>query len=186
MVSRALVAAVFAAFAAPQAQAMPVVLFETDADEPGGQELFLGDYASFDALLAGTDSGIAASDIDVSPEFSTTGIVFDGTQFIVMFESDADAPGRQELFLGFYETLDDLLNGTDTVISASDIDVSPQFSTTGLVFAGSPGGTPPPGGVVPAPAAAWLLGGGLLALGALRAGGRRTAKGAAGGPRRPS
>jgi hypothetical protein len=89
-------------------------------------------YPTMADLLAGTNGLSQFSAIDVNAAFSTTGITWDGSQFLVMFESDADRPGGSELAFSTYPTMADLLAGTNGLSQFSAIDVNAAFSTTGL------------------------------------------------------
>ncbi len=130
---------VVATFTTPS-QASVIVQFESNADRAGGQELFYFTYPTLAALLGNQPSSGSASQIDVNASFSTTGLAFDGSQFIVQFESDADRVGGQELFYFTYPTLAALLGNQPSSGSASQIDVNASFSTTGLAFEGNKGG----------------------------------------------
>ena len=114
-----------------------IVMFESDQDKIGGSELAFNTYASLADILDATATLSTFSDINVSAPFSTTGITWDGSQFIVMFESDQDKIGGSELAFNTYASLADILDATATLSTFSDINVSAPFSTTGITWDGS-------------------------------------------------
>ena len=140
-----------------------IVMFEHDADTTGGSELAFNTYPSLADVLAGTNTTSQFSTINVNPVFSTTGITWDGSQFIVMFEHDADTTGGSELAFNTYPSLADLLAGTNTTSQFSTINVNPVFSTTGLWTVQNVS----PTGETPLPAALPLFASGLGAMGLL-------------------
>jgi hypothetical protein len=153
-----------------------ILMFERDVDAGSGADVAFRTYASFEDLLnddiAGPD---VFSPINVSGSFSTTGLTWDGSQYILMFERDVDAGAGADVAFRTYASFEDLLNddmsGPDVF---SPINVSGSFTTTGLMalvdFDG--GGEPPPPVPLP-PALAMMMTGlaGLAGAGSLR--GRR-------------
>jgi PEP-CTERM motif len=126
------------ASASASASASPIgVMFESNVDEPGGSELAFITYPTLANLVAGTNGLSQFSQIEVNATFSTTGITWDGSQFLVMFESDVDEPGGSELAFISYPTLADLLAGTNGLSQFSQIEVNATFSTTGINWDGS-------------------------------------------------
>jgi len=127
------------------------LMFERVSDIPGGTELAFLRYDDREALLNNTPSGLDEfSPIDIAPIFSTTGLAYDGSQYIVMFERNDDIPGGTELAFLFYDDLAALLNNTPSGLDRfSPIDIAPIFSTTGLtsVWSGDPAPVPTPGSV---------------------------------------
>jgi hypothetical protein len=100
--------------------------------------------------------------LDVNPVFSAGGLAYDGSQYHLLLESDADEPSGQEIFLVSYNSLTDLLNDNQATASFSQLDVNPVFSTGGLAFASD---RPP---VIPLPPAAWMGVSLLSSLGVVR------------------
>ena len=138
-------------------------MFERDADS-ADLELAFRSYADLDGLLNDAPSqSDVFSPINIAPAYSTTGITWDGTQFIVMFERDADSVDL-ELAFRFYADLDGLLSDAPSQSDVfSPINIAPAYSTTGL-FAIPEGPTVG----VPEPSSIALFGLGLVALGLMR------------------
>jgi hypothetical protein len=137
------------------------LMFETDANAGPGDELAFLTYDSLPDILAANPTSSTFSQIDVNGPFSTTGLTWDGSQFVLMFETDVNAgPGAELAFLT-YASLPDILAANPTSSTFSQIDVNGPFSTTGLYYMPSPDAH-----VVPLPASAWLFAAGLLTLGA--------------------
>ncbi len=128
-----------AALLCSPAHASYTIMFERNIDAEGGNEVGFRTYPTFDDLLANTNAGpFIFSPTDVSPVFNTTGLTYDGSRFILMFERNIDAEGGNEVGFRTYPTFDDLLantNAGDFVFSPTD--VSPVFNTTGLTYDGS-------------------------------------------------
>jgi hypothetical protein len=168
---RVILAALLAAASAasPVAAAPLVTMFERD-DDVAENELVFRFYDDLDALRTNTPSQPdAVSPIDIAPNFSTTGLTWDGSQFIVMFERDDDV-AINELLFRFHDDLDALRTNTlSQPDAASPIDIASSFSTTGL--AAIVPGIPPPTGV-PLPGSLLLLATGLFAMAATSGAGR--------------
>jgi len=113
------------------------IMFESDQNEIGGSELAFNSYASLADILGANATSSVFSDINVNAPFSTTGITWDGSQFIVMFESDQNEIGGSELAFNTYASLTDILGATATSSTFSDINVNAPFTTTGITFDGS-------------------------------------------------
>ena len=129
------------------------IMFESDQNEIGGFELAFNTYASLADILDATATSSTFSDINVNAPFSTTGITWDGSQFIVMFESDQNEIGGSELAFNTYASLTDILDATATSSTFSDINVNAPFSTTGIYFVDDGRGDQP----VPEPAPILLM-----------------------------
>jgi hypothetical protein len=144
-----------------------VQMFERTTDAAGGAELAFRTYATFADVLANIPSGPDTfSPINIAGIFDTTGLTWDGSQYIQMFERTTDAAGGAELAFRTYATFADMLanitSGPDTF---SPINIAGIFNTTGLASEWQPNGG---GNAIPEPGALALLGLGLLALTASR------------------
>jgi hypothetical protein len=111
-----------------------IIMFESDQNDIGGAELGFNTYASLADILDANSTSSAFSDINVNAPFSTTGITWDGSQFIIMFESDENKLGGAELGFNTYASLADILDANSTSSTFSDINVNAPFSTTGIYF----------------------------------------------------
>ena len=137
------------------------LMLESDSNEPGGSELFLATYDSFSDLISGSLSSSSYSQINIASNFSVGGLAYDG-QYQLMLESDSNLPGGSELFLATYDSYSDLISGSLSSSSYSQINIASNFSVGGLTstFADETPDIPP----VPVPAAVWLFGSALIGL----------------------
>ncbi|MCP5438448.1 MAG: hypothetical protein H6960_09835 [Chromatiaceae bacterium] len=124
-----------------------IVMFERDNDVTSN-ELGFNTYATYADILTANATSSTFSNINVNAPFSTTGITWDGSQFIVMFERDNDVTSN-ELGFNTYATYADILTANATSSTFSNINVNAPFSTTGIYFVGDdqgdqqvPGPTP--------------------------------------------
>jgi len=120
------------------------IMFESDQNEIGGSELAFNSYASLADILGANATSSVFSDINVNAPFSTTGITWDGSQFIVMFESDQNEIGGSELAFNTYASLADILDASATSSMFSDINVNAPFTTSGLYFVSAQVSVPEP------------------------------------------
>ena len=120
--------------------------------------MFYATFDSFADLLVG-NLGLSISGMGVPASMSTTGLAFDGEQYIVQFEEDVDS-AVDEVFYATFDSFADLLVG-NLGLSISGMGVPASMSTTGLAFDGSIQPTS-----VSEPPAAFLLCAGLTALAA--------------------
>ncbi len=142
-----------------------VVMFETDADALSGRELAFVRYPTLQDVIDGADGDERFSAIDVAPGFGSRGLTWDGSRFLLMFETDADALSGRELAFIAYPTWQDVLDGSNGDERFSAIDVAPEFGSAGLFSAPA---TESAVGEVPLPATLGPLGAAALLLGALR------------------
>ncbi len=108
------------------------VLFERDADSPGGIELAINSYPTLADFFAGTNFTSQFSTINVNAPYSVGGITWDGTAYRVLFERDVDSPGGIELAINSYPTLADFFAGTNFTSQFSVINVNAPYSVGGF------------------------------------------------------
>ena len=123
------------------------LLIESDDDREGGTEVFLGTFNTFDEIIAGTFADTRFSQLNFGANFSAGGLAYDG-QYRLLLEADEDRGAGTEVFMGTFDTFDDLLNGTFADGSFSQLNVGPNFSVGGLAYDGFPDDVAP----VPLPA----------------------------------
>lgn len=134
------------------------LLLESNADRPGGEELYLVSYASFADLLADKSSGEQFLPLDINPSYSVAGLAFDQGSYRLLLESNVDAGAGDELFLISYASFADFLNHQPSDIAFLDLDVSPYYSVHGFEFETS---------AVPEPGSAVLMLAGMALVGAV-------------------
>ncbi len=134
------------------------LLLESDDDRQSGSEVFLASFADFQDLLDGTLSSSSFSQLDIGPNFSAGGLAYDGMNYQLLLESDDDRQGGSEVFLASFAGFQELLDGTLSSSSFSQLDIGPNFSGGGLVV------LPDHPVEVPEPSSIGLLGAGLLGL----------------------
>ena len=88
------------------------VQLEKDADAVQPFELNYQTYNTFADLLSNTVASSVLSALDVDAAFSTTGLAFDGSQYIIQFERDADAGAGATVFYNTYNSFADVLSNT--------------------------------------------------------------------------
>ena len=113
-----------------------VLMFERD-DDVASNELVFRTHASFDDLAGNVISGPdRISPINIAANFSTTGLTWDGQQYVLMFERDDDVASN-ELIFRTYASFDDLANNLPSAPDRiSPINIAANFSTRGLSWDG--------------------------------------------------
>jgi hypothetical protein len=107
MLYRSLIAACIAVWCS-SAMSAYVMMFERDTNVASNEVAFRT-YATYADLLANVPSGADVfSPIDVAGVFSTSGLTFDGSRYIMMFERDTNAASNEVAFRT-YATYADLL-----------------------------------------------------------------------------
>ena len=144
-----------------------IMLMESDSDAQPGNELFFITYDSYADILTDTQSSSSFSNFNANPVFSTTGLAYDGNQYIIQMESDTDAQPGNELFSITYDSYADLLTDTQSSSSFSNFNANPVFSTTGLAYDGVKTDPEPPVGV-PEPSIIALFAVGFIGIGFAR------------------
>ena len=109
-----------------------LVQLEEDVDS-AVDEVFYATFDSFTDLVVG-NLGLSISGMGVPASMSTTGLAFDGEQYIVQFEEDVDS-AVDEVFYATFDSFADLLVG-NLGLSISGMGVPASMSTTGLAFDG--------------------------------------------------
>ena len=114
------------------------MLMEFDFDTAGFAELAIFSYASIDDIIS-SNSSLRITSVNVADGYSTTGIAFDGDDYHVMMESDAELTGSnsdKELAFRTYASFDDIV--TDTPISSvfTAKGAFSGYSTTGITLDG--------------------------------------------------
>jgi hypothetical protein len=164
--------------AAGPAGAVPLtVMFERNDNGNAGQELAFISFPSFDALIGDVGGSTSFSQINVNAAFNTTGLTFDGSNYIVMFERIDNGDAGQELAFISFPSFDALIGDVGGSTSFSQINVNAAFNTTGLMAQVDFGGGEPPPPPVPLPPALALLLAGMAGLAGAGLRGRRTPAG---------
>jgi hypothetical protein len=140
-----------------------IVMFEQNTEDAATNELVFRTYATFDDMADNLPSAPdRISPINIASSFDTSGLAWDGTQFIVMFEQNTEDVATNELVFRTYATFDDM---ADNLPSAPDrvspINIASSFDTSGLAWVPGDGGGV---GTAPEPATFALLGLGLAGL----------------------
>lgn len=120
------------------AQGAPVhLLLESNANTGAGQELFGVTYNSHADFLGNNISNSAFSAIDINAGFTSAGFTYDGSQYHLLLESNANAGAGQELFALTYNSYADFLGNNIASSAFSAIDINAGFTGAGLTFDGS-------------------------------------------------
>ncbi|OUR77786.1 hypothetical protein A9Q83_09720 [Alphaproteobacteria bacterium 46_93_T64] len=106
------------------------ILYESDTDTTTN-ELVLNSFDSFSDVINYNYSATIV-DVDISAAYSSTGLTYDGDDWHILYESDADTT-TNELVLNSFDTWADVIdyNYTSTII---DVDISAGYSSTGLAY----------------------------------------------------
>jgi hypothetical protein len=115
------------------------VVVETRADAPGGQELFGESFPTRnDFVQTGVHTNYGFSLLDIDPAFQLVALTYNGSEYVAVVETRADAPGGQELFVEGFPTLNDFVQtGVHTNYGFSLLDIDPAFQLAGFTYDGS-------------------------------------------------
>jgi hypothetical protein len=144
------------------------LVLETNADASGGNELYLTSFNSLADFIGGSIGSQGYSQIGVAPEFTTRGFAFDGSQYHLLLETNADASSGNELYVTSFASLVDFLAFDVSAQGYSLVNVAPEFTVGGLAV--------PLSAPVPEPHITAVLLTGLAALAARRRARSRSAR----------
>lgn len=108
------------------------LILESNADQPGGAEIFQVTYDSLADFVADFPAATAFSAVDIGPDQSVGGFASDGDQYHLILESNSDAPAGGEVFRITYDSNADFLSDTQAASGFSDLDVDPAQGVAGF------------------------------------------------------
>jgi hypothetical protein len=150
-----------------------ILMFERDDDVVDDAELIFRVYDSFDDMLGNVVLSDFISPIDIASNFSTTGLTWDGSRYVLSFERDDDVVDDAELIFRSHTSFENLVGNADFSDAISAIDIASNFSTTGLMAHVDFNAGPPPPAPVPLPPALALMAAALAGLAGFGGGVRR-------------
>ena len=110
------------------------VLLESNSDNSGGSEVYVVGFHSLADLYSNTPTGSGYTAMNVNSAFSVGGFAFDGDQYHIVLESDADAAGGSEVYLISYDSLADVYSNSQAGSGYTAMNINDAFSVGG--FAG--------------------------------------------------
>jgi len=116
-----------------RADPMFEILYEADTDTTTN-EVVVNTFDSFnDVINYNYASHIV--DVDISAPYTSTGLMYDGSKYHILYETDSDTT-TNELVMNSFDSFADLINYnyTSTII---DVDISAGYSSTGITYDGS-------------------------------------------------
>jgi hypothetical protein len=113
------------------------VLLESNTNMDAGQEVFLVTYNSYADLLSNNQASSAFSQLNINASYSAGGLTYDGSQFHVLLESNANMDAGQEVFLVSYNSYADLLSNNQASSAFSQLNINASYSAGGLTYDGS-------------------------------------------------
>jgi len=114
-----------------------IVLLETDADTITNQEIFIVSYDSYADLISNNQASGVFSQLNINPLYSVGGMTYDGSQFHVLLETDADTITNQEIFIVSYNSYADLISNNQASGVFSQLNINPLYSVGGMTYDGS-------------------------------------------------
>lgn len=124
-------------FAAPATAAMFHVLAESDTDEAAGGDFFVVSYKSLVDLKSDTAADLFMSQLNFIGPISARGLAYDGSQFHMLVESDADQVAGREFSVLSFNSLADLASGNASDFLISQLNFIGAISSGGLAYDGS-------------------------------------------------
>jgi len=124
--------------ATPLSMAGPIqLMLESNTNRQGGAEIFMAEFVSSVDLSNGALSDGAFSQINVGANFSVGGMSYDNTGYHVLLESDENRQGGSEIYLASFQNYDDLLSGSLSNGSFSQLNLGANFGVGGFTYDGS-------------------------------------------------
>ena len=130
-----------------------VVLLESNANMGAGQEVFLVTYNSYADLISNNQASSTFSQLNINASYSVGGMAYDGSQFHVLLESNANMGAGQEVFLITYNSYADLISNNQASSTFSQLNINASYSAGGLTALNTGNG----GNVVSEPATMMLV-----------------------------
>lgn len=121
-----------------QSHAVPIdIMLESNDDRDTGSELFLVNFDGYQSLIDATVNSSSFSQLNINSNFSSGGLAFDGSSYQLLLESDVDSGPGSELFVATFDSYQNLIDGTVSSSSFSQLNINSNFSAGGLAFDGS-------------------------------------------------
>jgi hypothetical protein len=112
------------------------LLLETDADTVTNQEIFVVSYDSYADLISNNQASGVFSQLNINPLYSVGGMAYDGNQFHVLLETNADTVTNQEIFVVSFNSYADLIGNNQASGTFSQLNINPLYSVGGMGYDG--------------------------------------------------